>query len=125
MLDEEYQKLLEYKIKGYSRVKIATKLNVTEFTVDKMIQKLKKKITKMLWKVYKNLTKQGSFFVRYLYRREINDIVIKHMLGYLLYFLEEKMDKEKLIEDIIEILEEDEKYIERPIVINIYLGSDE
>jgi arsenate reductase-like glutaredoxin family protein len=47
------------------------------------------------------------------------------MLGYLLYFLEEKMDKEKLIEDIIEILEEDEKYIERPIVINIYLGSDE
>lgn len=34
------------------------------------------------------------------------------------------MDKEKLIEDIIEILEEDEKYIERPIVINIYLGSD-
>jgi transposase len=48
MLDEEYQKLLEYKIKGYSRVKIATKLNVTEFTVDKMIQKLKKKITKML-----------------------------------------------------------------------------
>lgn len=48
MLDEEYQKLLEYKIKGYSRVKIATKLNVTEFTVDKMIQKLKKKIMKML-----------------------------------------------------------------------------
>lgn len=35
------------------------------------------------------------------------------------------MDKERLIEDIIEILEEDEKYIERPIVINIYLGSDE
>lgn len=34
------------------------------------------------------------------------------------------MDKERLIEDIIEILEEDEKYIERPIVINIYLGSD-
>ena len=48
MLDEEYQKLLEYKIKGYSRVKIATKLNVTEFTIDKMIQKLKKKITKIL-----------------------------------------------------------------------------
>ena len=48
MLDEEYQKLLEYKIKGYSRVKIATKLNVSEYTVDKMIQKLKKKITKIL-----------------------------------------------------------------------------
>lgn len=48
MLDEEYQKLLEYKIKGYSRIKIATKLNVSEYTVDKMIQKLKKKITKIL-----------------------------------------------------------------------------
>lgn len=35
------------------------------------------------------------------------------------------MDKEKLIEDIIELLGEEEKYIDRPIVINIYLGSDE
>ena len=48
MLDEEYQRLLEYKIKGYSRVKIAMELNVSEYTVDKMIQKLKKKITKIL-----------------------------------------------------------------------------
>lgn len=48
MLDEEYQKLLEYKIKGYSRVKIAMQLNVSEYTVDKMIQKLKKKIKKIL-----------------------------------------------------------------------------
>lgn len=48
MLDDEYKKLLEYKIKGYSRIKIATKLNISEFTVDKMIQKLKKKITKVL-----------------------------------------------------------------------------
>lgn len=48
MLDEEYQKLLEYKIKGYSRVKIAMELNVSEYTVDKMLQKLKKKITKIL-----------------------------------------------------------------------------
>lgn len=48
MLDDEYQKLLEYKIKGYSRVKIAMKLNVTEYTVDKMLQKLKKKIKKIL-----------------------------------------------------------------------------
>jgi len=48
MLDDEYKKLLEYKIKGYSRVKIAMELNVTEYTVDKMIQKLKKKITKIL-----------------------------------------------------------------------------
>ena len=48
MLDEEYQKLLEYKIKGYSRVKIALELNVSEYTVDKMLQKLKKKIMKVL-----------------------------------------------------------------------------
>lgn len=48
MLDEEYQKLLEYKIKGYSRIKIAMKLNVSEYTIDKMTQKLKKKITKII-----------------------------------------------------------------------------
>lgn len=48
MLDEEYAKLLEYKIKGYSRIKMADKLNVSEYTIDKMIQKLKKKITKIL-----------------------------------------------------------------------------
>lgn len=48
MLDEEYQKLLEYKIKGYSRIKISMLLHVSEYTVDKMIQKLKKKITKIV-----------------------------------------------------------------------------
>ena len=48
MLDEDYKKLLEYKIKGYSRVKIAMELNVSEYTVDKMTQKLKKKIKKIL-----------------------------------------------------------------------------
>ena len=53
MLDEDYKKLLEYKIKGYSRVKIAMELNVSEYTVDKMLQKLKKKIKKILWELYK------------------------------------------------------------------------
>ena len=48
MLDEEYQKLLEYKIKGYSRVKMAMKLHVTEYTIDKMVQKLKKKVNKIM-----------------------------------------------------------------------------
>ena len=48
-----------------------------------------------------------------------------HLLYNLLLFIqEEEMDKEKLIEDIIELLEEEEKYIDRPIIINIYLGSD-
>ena len=37
MLDEEYQKLLEYKIKGYSIVKMAELLNVSEATVKDII----------------------------------------------------------------------------------------
>ena len=48
MLDEEYQKLLEYKIKGYSIIKMAQLLNVSEATVSVMIAKLKKKIKKIL-----------------------------------------------------------------------------
>lgn len=48
MLDDEYQKLLEYKIKGYTRVKMAMQLGVSESTLDKMIKKLKKKITKII-----------------------------------------------------------------------------
>ena len=56
MLDDEYAKLLEYKIKGYSRTKISMELNVSIDTVDKMLQKLKKKITKVLKKNYKNIT---------------------------------------------------------------------
>ena len=48
MLDKEYQKLLEYKIKGYSRVKMAMELGVSESTLDIMIKKLKKKIRKII-----------------------------------------------------------------------------
>ena len=48
MLDEEYQKVLEYKIKGYSRTKMAMQLGVSEATLDIMIRKLKKKIKKIL-----------------------------------------------------------------------------
>lgn len=48
MLDEEYSKLLEYKIRGYSIVKIATLLNCSEARVSKMIKKLKDKITKIV-----------------------------------------------------------------------------
>ena len=48
MLDEEYSKLLEMKIKGYSRPKMALELGVSEPTLDVMIQKLKKKIKKIL-----------------------------------------------------------------------------
>lgn len=48
MLNEEYKKLLEYKIKGYSIVKIAELLNVSEATVSIMVAKLKKKIIKIL-----------------------------------------------------------------------------
>lgn len=48
MLNEEYQKLLEMKIKGYSRPKMAMELNISESTLDIMIKKLKKKIKKIL-----------------------------------------------------------------------------
>ena len=48
MLDEEYQKLLEYKIKGYSIVKMSQLLNVSEATISVMISKLKKKIKKII-----------------------------------------------------------------------------
>jgi len=48
MLDEEYQKLLEYKIKGYSITKMAQLLNVSEGTISVMVNKLKKKIKKIL-----------------------------------------------------------------------------
>lgn len=48
MLNEEYCKLLEMKIKGCSRVKMAMELNVSEPTLDVMIKKLKKKIKKIL-----------------------------------------------------------------------------
>ena len=48
MLDEEYKKLLEYKIKGYSIVKMAQLLGVSEATVSVMINKLKKKIRKII-----------------------------------------------------------------------------
>lgn len=48
MLDEEYTKLLEYKIKGYSIVKVADLLNCSEARVNVMIKKLKKKIRKII-----------------------------------------------------------------------------
>ena len=48
MLDDEYKKLLEYKIKGYSIVKIADKLNCSQARVSVMTNKLKKKIRRII-----------------------------------------------------------------------------
>lgn len=48
MLNEEYRKLFEMKIKGYTRIKMARELNVSESTLDVMIKKLKKKIKRIL-----------------------------------------------------------------------------
>lgn len=48
MLNEEYKKLFEMKIKGYSRAKMTMELNISESTLDRMIQNLKKKIKKIL-----------------------------------------------------------------------------
>lgn len=46
MLDEEYSKLLEMKIKGYTRPKMALELGVSEAVLDVMVKKLKDKIKK-------------------------------------------------------------------------------
>ena len=48
MLNDEYKKLFEMKIKGFSRVKMAMELNISEATLDVMIKKLKKKIMKII-----------------------------------------------------------------------------
>ena len=48
MLNDEYKRLLEMKIMGYSRTKMAMDLNISESTLDSMIQKLKKKIKRIL-----------------------------------------------------------------------------
>lgn len=48
MLNEDFSKLLELKIKGYSRAKISKEMKYSIDNIDKMTTKLKKKITKML-----------------------------------------------------------------------------
>ena len=48
MLNEEYTKLLDMKIKGYSRTKMADELGMSVDNLDKMISNLKKKIKKVL-----------------------------------------------------------------------------
>lgn len=48
MFDEEYQKLLEYKIKGYTVIKIADLLGKSESATYEMIKKLKRKINKIM-----------------------------------------------------------------------------
>lgn len=48
MLDEEYSKLLEMKIKGYSRTKIAMELGISESALDVKTKKLKEKIKKII-----------------------------------------------------------------------------
>lgn len=48
MLDTPYKELLEYKIKGYSIVKIADLLHTSTSNVSVYTDKLKKKIKKIL-----------------------------------------------------------------------------
>ena len=48
MLNEELSKILEMKIKGYSIVQIALKLNISERTACRRIKELKKKIMKVI-----------------------------------------------------------------------------
>jgi len=48
MLNEEMQRLLEYKIKGYTITKISILLNMSEATVNRRVKQLKKKIMKVI-----------------------------------------------------------------------------
>lgn len=48
MLNEEMCKIFELKIKGYSNIEIAMKLNLSESTLQRRIKVLKKKIIKCL-----------------------------------------------------------------------------
>ena len=48
MLDTPYKELLEYKIKGYSMVKIADLLHTSTSNISIMTKKLNKKIKKIL-----------------------------------------------------------------------------
>lgn len=48
MLNEELKQVFEMKIKGYSIVQIAIKLNMSESTVNRRIKQLKKKIMKVI-----------------------------------------------------------------------------
>ena len=48
MLDTPYKELLEYKIKGYSIIKIADLLHTSTSNVSVLTDKLKKKIRKIL-----------------------------------------------------------------------------
>ena len=48
MLNEELKQIFEMKIKGYSIVQMAIKLNMSESTVNRRIKQLKKKIMKVI-----------------------------------------------------------------------------
>jgi len=59
MLNDELKQIFEMKIKGYSIVQMAIKLNMSESTVNRRIKQLKKKIMKVIWK---NCDNCNSFF---------------------------------------------------------------
>ena len=48
MLNDEYKKLLEMEIMGYTRTKMADEIGISIDNLDKMISKLKKKIKKII-----------------------------------------------------------------------------
>lgn len=48
MLNDELTKILEMRIKGYSIIKMALELNMSERTINRRIKELKRKITKIL-----------------------------------------------------------------------------
>lgn len=48
MLNDEFIKIFEMKIKGYSITKISMEMNMSERTINRRIKELKKKIIRVL-----------------------------------------------------------------------------
>ena len=64
MLNEELATILEMKIKGYSIPKIALELHISETTVSRRVNKLKKKIKRIIWQENdRKLRNQPPFFM--------------------------------------------------------------
>lgn len=64
MLNEELSKILKMKIEGYSIAEMSIKLDMSESSINRRIDKLKKKIMRIMWYKYETeLIIQNSFFM--------------------------------------------------------------
>lgn len=62
MLNEELKAILEMKIKGDSITKMAFELKMSESSVNRRINKLKKKIMRVIWHFLDKYLRESSIF---------------------------------------------------------------